>query len=115
MINARDCTARLADLLRREHAALAEFLLALADFDRQRLWVELGHASLFSFLHRELGLSSGAAYHRKVAAELVQKFPAVVEPRCDGRVCITSVVELAKVLSPENCGGVLPRGRLRVG
>jgi len=26
---------------------MADFLLALADFDRQRLWVELGHASVF--------------------------------------------------------------------
>jgi len=30
--------ARLADLLGREHAAMADFLLALADFDRRRLW-----------------------------------------------------------------------------
>jgi hypothetical protein len=75
-------------------------LLALADFDQRRLWVELGHASLFSFLHRELGLSTGAAYHRKIAAELVHRFPAVVEPLRDGRLCITSVIELAKVLEP---------------
>jgi hypothetical protein len=26
-----------------------------ADADRRRLWLDLGHASLFSFLHRELG------------------------------------------------------------
>ncbi len=52
-------STRLADLLRRERAALAEFLLALADFDRERCWVELGHASLFYYLHRELGLSKG--------------------------------------------------------
>src|SRR6266496_3723314 len=54
MTNAHDLTLRLIELLRREHGALAEFLLALADFDRRRLWVERGHASLFSFLHREL-------------------------------------------------------------
>jgi hypothetical protein len=54
MTTARHLTLHLVDLLRREHAALAELLLALADFDRRRLWVELGHASFFSFLHREL-------------------------------------------------------------
>ena len=70
MSSARDLSARLAELLHRERAALAEFLVALADFDRKRLWVELGHASLFYFLHRELGLSSGAAFYRKTAAEL---------------------------------------------
>jgi hypothetical protein len=109
MSNANDCAARLAELLRREHAALADFLLALAAFDRERGWLELGHPSLFSFLHRELGLSKGAAYYRKVAADLVQNFPEVVAPLRDGRLCITSVVELAKVLTPENCSEVLPR------
>jgi hypothetical protein len=49
MTNAREETSRLADLLRREHDALAEFLVALADFDRRRLWETLGHSSLFSF------------------------------------------------------------------
>jgi hypothetical protein len=108
-MDARDLSERLADLLRREHSALADFLVTLADFDRRRWWLELGHASLFAFLHRELGLSKGAAYYRKVAAELVQRFPEVVEPLRDGRLCITSVVELAKVLTPENRRDVLPR------
>ena len=100
--NARDLTVRLVALLRREQGALADFLLALADFDRRRLWLELGHSSLFYFLHRELGLSKGAAFYRKTAAELIQRFPEIVEPLRDGRLCITSVVELAKVITPEN-------------
>ncbi len=88
---------------------MAEFLLALAEFDRRRVWVELGHSSLFYFLHRELGLSTGAAYYRQTAARLVQKFPEIVEPLRDGRLCITSVVPLAKVLTPENQHEVLPK------
>jgi hypothetical protein len=109
MTNARDLSVHLADLLRREHGALADFLLALAEFDRRRLWLELGHASLFSFLHRELGLSKGAAHYRKVAAELVQRFPEVIEPLRDGRLCITSIIELEKVVTRENAREVLPR------
>ncbi|BDG10507.1 HNH endonuclease [Anaeromyxobacter paludicola] len=102
-------TARLAQLLRKEQGALAEFLLALADFDRQRRWLELGHSSLFYYLHRELGLSKGAAHYRKVADELVRRFPEVVEPLREGKLCITSVVALAKVMTPENRHEVLPR------
>ncbi len=107
--NARDLSARLAELLRREHASMADFLLALADFARRRLWLELGYSSFFMFLHRELGLSKGASHYRKTAAELVQRVPQVVEPLRDGRLCITSIVELAKVLTPENHEEVLPR------
>ena len=88
MHSAIEETTRLALLLRKEQGALADFLLALAEFDRQRLWLELGHSSLFYFLHRELGLSKGAAHYRKVAAELVQRFPEVIEPLRDGRLCM---------------------------
>lgn len=109
MTSAREFTARLAELLRREQGAMADFLIALADFDRRRLWLELGHASLFAFLHRELGLSAGAAQYRKTAAELVQRFPEVAEPLRDGRLCLTTIIEVAKVLTPENRDEVLPR------
>src|SRR5512143_4101469 len=109
METARDFTVRLQELLRREHRALADFLVALADFDRRRLWVEVGYASLFDFLHRELGLSKGAAFYRKSAAELVQRFPEVVEPLREGRLCLMTVAEVARVLTPENRDRVLPR------
>jgi hypothetical protein len=109
MTNARECTARLADLLRQEHGAMADFLLALADFDRRKLWRDLGHASLFSFLRRELGLSAGAAQYRKTAAELVQRFPDVEAALRGGRLCLSSVIELAKVITPANAAEVLPR------
>ena len=109
MNDARESSRRLADLLRREHAALAAFLVALADFDRQRLWLRLGFPNLFEFLHRELGLSRGAAHYRKVAARLVQKFPEVVEPLADGRLCMSSILQLAKVMTEANRAAVLPR------
>ncbi|BDG05480.1 hypothetical protein [Anaeromyxobacter oryzae] len=54
---------------------MAEFLVALAEFDAKRVWVELGYPSLFAYLHRELGVSKGAAFYRKPAAQLVQPLP----------------------------------------
>jgi hypothetical protein len=109
MSNARVLSARLAALLRDEQSALADFLTALAEFDETRAWSELGYTSLFVFLHRELRLSKGAAQYRKTAAELVQRVPEILEPLRDGRLCLTVVVELARVLTPENQREVLPR------
>src|SRR5512140_2911113 len=108
MNDARARSSQLLDLLRREQGAMADFLLALADFDRSRAWVALGYTSLFYYLHRELKLSAGAAFHRKPAAELIQRFPGVAEPLRDGRLCLSSVCELAKVLTQENRAEVLP-------
>src|SRR6267143_3679697 len=64
---------------------------------------------LADLLHREQGLSKGAAHYRKTAAELVRRFPEIVEPLRDGRLCITSIVHLARVLTPENRREMLPR------
>jgi hypothetical protein len=108
-IAAHESSRRLAELLRHEQYGLAEFLVALAEFDRERLWLQLGHASLFSFLHRELGLSNAAAHYRKVAVGLIQDFPEVVEPLRQGKLCLTSVADLARAMTPENRAEVLPR------
>jgi len=102
-------TSKLSQLYANERSAMVEFLLALLDFDKQRLWEPLGHAGLFTFLHRELGMSKGQAHYRKTACELIRRFPQVVEPLRDGRLCITSLLELAKVIDEVNCDAVLPR------
>jgi len=99
----------LATLLGRERAAAADFLLALADFDRRRGWERLGHASLFAFLTRELGLSNGAAYLRSSAARLLPRFASVEAALRDGRLCLSAVGELARVLTAQNEAEMLPR------
>jgi 5-methylcytosine-specific restriction endonuclease McrA len=106
---ARHDASHLADLLRQEHGAMADFLVALAEFDRRRGWAELGHASLWHFLHKQLGLSRSAAFQRKAAAELLERHPAVEVALRDGRLCLSSVHELGKVLTHQNQAEVLPR------
>jgi len=94
---------------------MAAFLVALAEFDEKRQWEDLGYQGLYGFLKKDLGLSNGAAFYRKTAAQLIRRFPEIVEPLRDGRLCLMTVGELAKVLTPENRVEVLPRffGRSR--
>jgi 5-methylcytosine-specific restriction endonuclease McrA len=109
MDTARDLSDRLALLLSRERSALGDFLVALADFDRRQAWRALGYPSLFVYLNRHLELSKGASHYRAVAARLVQRHPAVLDALREGKLCFTVIVELAKVLTPENEAEVLPR------
>jgi 5-methylcytosine-specific restriction endonuclease McrA len=109
MTTARELTNHLAALLRAERSAMGDFLVALSIFDREERWRELGHTSLFYFLRRELGLSAGAAQYRKTAAELVRRHPEVEQALRAGQLCLSSVVELAKVLTHDNSTEVLPR------
>ncbi len=109
LLEARQLRDALKLLLRKERAAMAEFLVALADFDRRRGWEPLGHANLFAFLVADLRLSKSAAYYRKSSAELLQRFPEVIEPLREGKLCLSTVGELAKVLTAENEAIVTPR------
>ena len=102
LLEARRLRDALKLLLRTEQAAMADFLIALSDFDRRRGWVALGHASIFSFLVAELHLSNSAAFYRMSAARLLQDFPEVIEPLREGRLCLSTIAELAKVLTKEN-------------
>jgi hypothetical protein len=43
------------------------------------------------------------------AARLLLRFPQVIEPLRDGRLCLTTAAELAKVLTEQNLSEVLPR------
>ncbi len=94
--------------LRAERAVLAELLLSLAEFKERSLYRDLGYATFFDYLHRELGPSRGMSHYRQVAVRLVQRYPEVVEPIRDGRLCLTTVIELARVITQENCAEVLP-------
>ena len=109
MTTVREESTRLAELLKREHLAMADFLVALAAFDETSDWIELGYTSLFYFLVRELGLPKGPAHYRMTAAGLIRRYPELVEPLRDGRLHLTSVTQLARVITPESCAEVLPR------
>src|SRR5512139_2578283 len=109
MTTARDLSRQLAGLLRREHEAMADFIAALADFDRERRWAELGHNGLFMYLYRELGLSKSAAFYRKTAAELAQRYPQILDALRAGNLCLSTVAEVAKALEVEDLAVVLPR------
>ena len=99
----------MGELLGKERYQMVEFLLALAAFHQRKQWAELGYRSLFVYLHEELKLSKAAAFYRRSVVELMLKFPEVVVPLRDGRLCMTAVVELAKVMTAENTAEVLPR------
>jgi hypothetical protein len=106
---ARRLRDAIAALLRRERAAMADFLIALSDFDRRRGWEVLGYANLFAFLTSELGLTPAPTYWRLEAARLLQRFPELIEPLRQGRLCLTTLGELSRVLTEENSAAVLPR------
>jgi len=109
LLEARRLLHHHTDLFRTERSCLADLLLSIGDFEHGGFHRVLGHASIFDYLHRALRMSKGMAHYRMVASRLLRKFPEVEEPIRDGRLCLTTVVELARVMTAENRAEVLPR------
>jgi 5-methylcytosine-specific restriction endonuclease McrA len=102
-------TARLYELRSQERALLVEFLRYLAELDRRRLYLEAGYPSLFAFCTEYLGLTSSSAFRRTTAARLLARFPVVATYLADGRLCLTTLVELRDVLEESRLDEVLGR------
>src|SRR5262249_28690897 len=94
-------TARLYSLRAQERTLLVEFLAYLGELDRRRLHLELGFPSTFAFCTDYLGLSKGSTFRRLTAARLLVQFPVVAEYLSDGRLGLTTLVELRDVLSDQ--------------
>jgi len=99
----------LGRLLASERKLRVEFLLSLAEFDRRRLYLELGYSSLFVYLKEVLGLSDGSAFRRMTVCRLLVRIPALAEWLREGRVSLSKVATLRKVLTEDNGPTLLPR------
>jgi hypothetical protein len=102
-------TARLYELRVEERQRLVEFLAYLAELERRRLHLDLGFTSTFAFCTDHLGLTKAAAYRRTTAARLLGRFPVVATYLADGRLNLTTLVELREVLCEEKLGEILDR------
>jgi hypothetical protein len=67
----------------------------------------MGYRSLWQFCKRELGLSERAIYYRTAAARHMQRTPQLAEQIRDGRLCITTLAMLTKVMTEENADALV--------
>ncbi len=102
-------TRRLFEIRKQERSLLAEFLGYLAELDRRKTVVAQGYPSLFSFCTDCLGLSKAAAFRRTTAARLLARFPLVAGYLTDGRLNLTTLVELRDVLDEAHLIEILDR------
>ncbi len=102
-------TARLYEIRKAERSLLVEFLAYLGELDRRQLYLELGFSSTFAFLTDHLGFTRSAAFRRTTAARLVARFPSVCDYLADGRLCLTTLVELRDALEESCLGEILDR------
>jgi hypothetical protein len=97
-----EIVAELKDLLSRERTTLVPILEGIAKIEERKLYLELGYDSMWAFLKRELGQSEAMIHYRLASSRMLRRFPQVAEPLRNGRLCMTVLASLAKVLTEEN-------------
>jgi hypothetical protein len=97
----------LGKLLGNERRVQVEFLIALAEFDLRELYLVLGYPTLWEYCMRELHLCKGSTFKRTHSVALIQRFPQVCQVLREGKLCMTTLVELEDVLTAENFDAVI--------
>ena len=100
---------RLLEIRKHERSLLVELLRYLAELDRRKAVLALGFPSLFSFCVDFLGLTKASAFRRTTAARLLARFPLVADYLADGRLNLTTLVELRDVLDESHLVEILDR------
>jgi hypothetical protein len=103
----------LGKLLGNERRVQVEFLIALAEFDRRELYLVLGYSNLWEYCMKALHLCKGSTYKRTHSVALIQRFPQVAEILREGKLCMTTLVELEDVLTAENFDAVVAQAAFK--
>jgi hypothetical protein len=82
---ALDVTERLKQFLAKERETLVDFLLLLAEVDRERWYLDLGYASAWEFVRRALGQTEAMTHYRLLAARALARYPRTAM-RCSRRL-----------------------------
>ena len=107
--SALELDQELANRLTNERAHTIETILLIAEIDRRQTFVELGFSSTWDYLRRIHRQSDTMIHYRLGCARAVNRFPQVVEPLRDGRLCMTTLAELMKAMTEHNCDELLNR------
>jgi hypothetical protein len=102
-----ELTQELAHVLAGERAHTLPSILLVADIERRQTFVEEGFSSIWDYLRRVHKQSDTMIHYRVSCARAVIRFPQVIEFLRDGRLCMTTLAELMKVMNESNCDALL--------
>src|SRR5215471_15518124 len=97
----------LAHELAGERTHTLQTILLIADMERGQTFVEEGFSTIWDYLRRVHRQSDTMIHYRVSCARAVNRFPQVIEFLRDGRLCMTTLAELMKVMNESNCDALL--------
>jgi 5-methylcytosine-specific restriction endonuclease McrA len=103
-ISNQELEERILLLRDRERAITVKFLNHLGEFDKRRLYLDLGYSSLFDYCVRKLGYSESSAFRRVECARALREFPQLGPMILNGEVNLCSLATAARKLSEGRIG-----------
>ncbi len=92
-----------------ERKTVLSILVHLIEIDRRKLYLPLGFSSLYEFCTERLGYSESTAARRISIARCIRDYPAVYRSLSCGKVSMTNLAMITRIMTPENVSDLLCR------
>ena len=93
--------SRFLVLRDREKSELIQILRHIREMDRRKIFVTMGHTSLYNYLVKEFQYSEHEAYSRIEAARLLEKLPECEVLLRTGRLTLSTITEARSAIRQE--------------
>jgi 5-methylcytosine-specific restriction endonuclease McrA len=90
-----------------ERETVLSILVHLIEIDRRGLYLPLGFSSLYEFCRDHLGYSEGTAVRRVNLARCIRDFPQSYLLLASGRISMSNLVKISKVIDDVNADALL--------
>jgi hypothetical protein len=90
-----------------ERETVLSSLVHLIEIDRRKLYLPLGFSSLYEFCLGHLGYSEGTAVRRVKLARCIRAFPQSYLLLASGRISMSNLVKISKVIDAGNADALL--------
>lgn len=97
----QELLTQVKNIVQNERQIQVRLLNYLEEIERRKLFLEMGHSSLFDFVTKELGYSESAGYRRIQAMRLLKNIPAVGKKISDGTLNLTTAAQLQTFIKSE--------------
>jgi hypothetical protein len=98
---------RLKMLRQKERATTIDILLHLIEVERRKMHLAEGYSSMFDYCRRGLGYSESASNRRVKTVRCIRDFPEVYELLLEGKVNLSTISRVARILTDENKAALL--------
>jgi len=106
-----DLLSSTRNVVARERGITIEVLDHLNEVERRKLYLELGHSSMFAYCTEELRYSASAAKRRISTARCIAQFPAALPLLQADEINLSTITQISKIINEQNSRALLERIR----